>query len=233
MEKDNFNRNFQSETRASAWHNQSADFEGASMAPPTLQLKCDNCDDEAQMKMNPLQMMGQEEEELQMKANPLQMMGQEEEEMQMKQNPLQMQGMEEEELQMKKSPFQLKKANTIQRQTGSGSAMPDGVQSQMEGAFGTSFSDVNIHTNSSSATDVGALAYTQGSDIHFAPGQYNPSSSAGKELIGHELTHVVQQREGRVQPTTQAGGMPVNDDKGLESEADNMGRKAAQWKKKD
>lgn len=118
-------------------------------------------------------------------------------------------------------PFQLK--------AGSGN-MPDDVRGQMEGTFQTDFSNVNIHQNSQSATDVGALAYTQGNDVHFAPGQFKPDTSAGQELIGHELTHVVQQRAGRVQPTTQAAGMPVNDDKGLENEADVMGRKAVQMK---
>lgn len=117
----------------------------------------------------------------------------------------------------------------FQLKAGSGN-MPEDVRGQMEGAFQTDFSNVNIHQNSQSATDVGALAYTQGNDVHFAPGQFKPNTSAGQELIGHELTHVVQQREGRVQPTTQAGGMPVNDDKGLENEADVIGRKAAHGK---
>ena len=44
-----------------------------------------------------------------------------------------------------------------------------------------------------------ALAYTQGTDIHFAPGQFEPDTSAGQQLLGHELTHVIQQAEGRVQ----------------------------------
>ena len=112
----------------------------------------------------------------------------------------------------------------------SSGGLPLAVQAKMEGAMGADFSNVNIHKESQSATEVGALAYAQGNDVHFAPGQYNPDSSAGQELIGHELAHVVQQREGRVQPTTQAKGLPVNDDKGLEAEADAMGVKAAQMK---
>lgn len=76
--------------------------------------------------------------------------------------------------------------------------MPEDVQSKMEQSFGTSFNDVNIHTNDKSATDLGALAYTQGNNVHFAPGQYNPESKQGQELLGHELTHVVQQKQGRV-----------------------------------
>ncbi|GLR16684.1 eCIS core domain-containing protein [Portibacter lacus] len=102
------------------------------------------------------------------------------------------------------------------------------VMQKMEDSFGTSFSNVNIHENSSKATEAGALAYAQGNDVHFAPGQFKPNTQSGQELIGHELTHVVQQREGRVKPTVQHKGMDVNDDPGLEKEADEMGAKVAQ-----
>lgn len=105
--------------------------------------------------------------------------------------------------------------------------MPDAVKSSMESSFNQDFSHVRIHANSSKAPDVGALAYTQGSDIHFAPGQYSPDSSSGQKLLGHELTHVVQQGEGRVRPTTEVNGMPVNDNPALEKEADVLGGKAS------
>jgi Domain of unknown function (DUF4157) len=74
---------------------------------------------------------------------------------------------------------------------------------------------------------MGALAYTQGTDIHFAPGQYQPESHSGKERIGHELAHVVQQSQGRVAATTQAKAVDINDDSSLEREADEMGARAA------
>ncbi len=122
------------------------------------------------------------------------------------------------------------KADPIQQKPNTSGGMPAHVQAQMEGAFSADFSDVSIHANSESASKVGALAYTQGSAIHFAAGQYDPQSAAGQELLGHELTHVVQQREGRVQATTTAAGLPVNDDQGLEAEADEGGRKAVQFK---
>ncbi|MBL6449394.1 DUF4157 domain-containing protein [Fulvivirga sp. 29W222] len=109
---------------------------------------------------------------------------------------------------------------------GSG-GLPEVVKGKMEGAFGASFEDVKVHSNSSQAKQIGALAYAQGNDIHFAPGQYNPHSVKGQELIGHELAHVVQQRQGRVKATTQAKGLVVNDDPVLEQEADSMGYKAA------
>jgi len=92
---------------------------------------------------------------------------------------------------------------------------------------------VNIHKDSEQAPSLGALAYTQGNDVHFAPGQYDPGSQKGQELLGHELSHVVQQREGRVKPTTQGKGMPVNTDPALEKEADKQGKQAAQGKMAD
>lgn len=78
----------------------------------------------------------------------------------------------------------------------SGNPLPDDVQAKMEKSFGTDFSSVRVHTNSGKPADVGALAYTQGNDIHFAPGQYSPDTSHGQALLGHELTHVVQQKAG-------------------------------------
>jgi outer membrane protein OmpA-like peptidoglycan-associated protein len=90
---------------------------------------------------------------------------------------------------------------------------------------------VNLHTESEQASQMGALAYAQGNDVHFAPGQYNPSSQSGQELIGHELAHVVQQRNGRVGVQAKERGIPLNQDSGLESEADAMGKLAAQGKK--
>jgi Domain of unknown function (DUF4157) len=83
--------------------------------------------------------------------------------------------------------------------------IPGDVRAKMEAALGADFSPVRIHEGPH-AEAVGALAYTQGTDIHFAPGQYQPDSQRGQELLGHELTHVLQQSQGRVQATTQAKG---------------------------
>lgn len=164
----------------------------------------------------------------QMKLNrSIQMMGglEEEDLLQGKFETAQMAAPEEEELLQGKfgatAPLQ-KQDNTT--------GMPAAVQSKMESAFNTDFSDVNIHANSAAAPKVGALAYTQGTDVHFAPGQFKPDTTKGQELLGHELTHVVQQRQGIVKPTTQAAGLPVNDDPGFERAADIMGKKAAQTK---
>lgn len=105
--------------------------------------------------------------------------------------------------------------------------MPDEVKAGMEATFNADFSHVTVHPNSSKAPEVGALAFTQGSDIHFGPGQFKPGTSSGRELLGHELAHVVQQSQGRVHPTTEISGMPVNDNPRLEQEADILGKKAA------
>jgi|GEM_PF-6753313 len=105
--------------------------------------------------------------------------------------------------------------------------LPPTVQAKMENSFGEDFSDVSIHKDSPQSKELNAYAHTQGNDIHFAPGMYNPESQKGQELLGHELTHVVQQRQGRVQPTVQKKGININDDEGLEKEADEMGEKAA------
>ena len=79
---------------------------------------------------------------------------------------------------------------------GSGSPLPSGVKSQMETGFGTNFSNVRIHTDSSAVQmnrQIGAQAFTHGSDIYFNEGKFNPASQSGQHLIAHELTHTVQQ----------------------------------------
>ncbi len=102
-----------------------------------------------------------------------------------------------------------------------------------ESRFRYDFSSVRVHTNAKaeqSSKAIKALAYTVGRNIVFGKNQYRPESEAGKFLIGHELAHVIQQGEGRVQPNTELQGQAVNNDPGLESEANDMGRKAAQMK---
>jgi hypothetical protein len=80
-----------------------------------------------------------------------------------------------------------------------GASLPDQVREQMERSFGADFSSVRVHADSlaTSANGVmGARAFTAGNDIHFAPGQFAPDNAAGRQLLAHELTHVVQQRSG-------------------------------------
>ena len=109
--------------------------------------------------------------------------------------------------------------------TGAGAPLEPGVREHMERAFGANFSQVRVHEDSH-AEQLGARAYAQGSDLHFAPGTYDPATAAGRELIGHELTHVAQQHARRV-AAPQGKDAPINTDAGLEAEADDLGGRAA------
>jgi hypothetical protein len=75
--------------------------------------------------------------------------------------------------------------------------LPQPMLNWMERSFGESFAEVRIHEDLG-ASAAGAFAAAKGSDLYFAPGHYRPGTPAGDALIGHELTHVVQQRRGRV-----------------------------------
>jgi Domain of unknown function (DUF4157) len=112
------------------------------------------------------------------------------------------------------------------RAAGAGAPLPEAVRAAMERSFNADFAAVRIHEDAQVAA-IGAHAYTRGADIHFAPGRYQPHDAAGLELLGHELAHVVQQAQGRVRPTMQAKGLPINDEGGLEREADELGGRAA------
>ena len=111
------------------------------------------------------------------------------------------------------------------RQKTGGLPLPDDVRTKMETAFSADFSDVRVHVGRE-ASSLGAIAYTWGTNIHFAPGQYNPHTLQGQKLLGHELWHVLQQKSGRVRNPF-GGGVAVVQDHALEAEADRMGIKAA------
>ncbi len=104
--------------------------------------------------------------------------------------------------------------------------IPDDVRLKMEKSFAADFSAVKVFQNSQPAKDLDAIAYTQGNEIHFAPG-HNPFSPQGQEFLGHELSHVIQQRNNEVKTTNQEAGFNINSDKNLESQADEAGKKAA------
>ncbi len=106
-----------------------------------------------------------------------------------------------------------------------GRPLPDAIRAKMESYFAADLSDVRIHVGDQ-ATKIGALAFTLGSDLYFAPGQLDLHSHRGHELLGHELTHVIQQRAGRVRNPFGAG-VAVVQDPALEAEADRIGRLAA------
>lgn len=107
-----------------------------------------------------------------------------------------------------------------------GAPLPEATRGRMERSFGADFSSVRVHQGGAADT-LGARAFAQGEDLHFAPGAYAPGSTSGDSLIGHELAHVVQQRAGRVAPGPQGKGASINSDRGLEAEADRAGAAAA------
>ncbi len=143
----------------------------------------------------------------------------------------------------KKAPYQAKqrpvqrkqgypaheaKQQPVQRQADNGNnnnknntGLPDQLKTGIEQLSGYSMDDVKVHHNSDKPAQLKAHAYAQGTDIHLAPGQ--------ERHLPHEAWHVVQQKQGRVHPTTQLKGkqgVGINDDAGLEREADVMGAKA-------
>lgn len=121
---------------------------------------------------------------------------------------------------------QFKNTEPTQRQTelaprANGTGLPNQLKAGIESLSGISLDHVKVHYNSTQPAQLNALAYAQGHDIHVGPGQ--------EQHLPHEAWHVVQQAQGRVKPTMQMKeGVPVNDDAGLEHEADVMGAKALQ-----
>jgi hypothetical protein len=138
-----------------------------------------------------------DEDELQMRAAP---------------EALQREELDDEEL------LQTKATDGPTSQAANNTGMPDQLKAGVEALSGLDMSDVRVHYDSDKPAEVGALAYAQGTDIHLGPGQ--------EKHLPHEAWHVVQQAEGRVRPTMQAYGVAINDDAGLEREADVMGKRA-------
>jgi hypothetical protein len=190
---------------------------------------------------NAVQLQSMHEDGLQMKSDsePLQQIGQDEEELLQGQfETAQRQGgLEDEELLQGKFQAAQRQENLeddelvqgkfaaspIQRQqdhTTNNTGLPDNLKAGIENLSGYSMDDVSVHYNSPKPEQIQAHAYAQGADIHLASGQ--------EKHLPHEAWHVVQQRQGRVRPTIQMSGVQVNDDEGLEREADVMGRRALQ-----
>ncbi|BDS10560.1 eCIS core domain-containing protein [Aureispira anguillae] len=102
--------------------------------------------------------------------------------------------------------------------------LPDDLKTGIENLSGYSMDDVKVHYNSDKPAQLQAHAYAQGTDIYLGSGQ--------EKHLPHEAWHVVQQMQGRVKPTvTTENGVGVNDDKGLETEADAMGKEIFNKKK--
>lgn len=84
----------------------------------------------------------------------------------------------------------------LRNNKGRGSALPAETRAHMEGVFGADFSGVRIHADSSAermSESVQAQAFTHGNDIYFGAGKYSPGTTDGRRLLGHELTHTIQQ----------------------------------------
>lgn len=117
-----------------------------------------------------------------------------------------------------KAPASSTPTDMIPRKTNQ-TGLPDQLKTGIENLSSHPMDDVRVHYNSAKPAGLQAHAYAQGSDIHIGPGQ--------EKHLPHEAWHVVQQREGRVKPTMQMKGEAINDDAGLEREADIMGAKAS------
>ncbi|MEN2399244.1 DUF4157 domain-containing protein [Flavobacterium sp. MC2016-06] len=86
--------------------------------------------------------------------------------------------------------------STLNSSKGGGAPLSGKVKNEMESGFGTDFSNVRIHNNSTAVQmnkQLGSQAFATGNNIYFNEGKYNPSSQEGKHLLAHELTHTVQQ----------------------------------------
>lgn len=129
------------------------------------------------------------------------------------------------EIPEEEEPMQGKMTDTVQRQEKpeekpiqtkieNNTRMPDNLKAGVENLSGIDMSDVRVHYNSDKPAEVGALAYTQEINIHVAPGQ--------ERHLPHEAWHVVQQKQGRANPTMQMKGVWVNGNSTLETEASEM-----------
>jgi hypothetical protein len=90
-------------------------------------------------------------------------------------------------------PLDAETAGRIQRASGRGAPLDGAIRPAVESAFGVDFGNVSVHAESPLPAQVGAIAFTHGNDVHFAPGQYRPETPSGLHTLSHELTHVVQQ----------------------------------------
>lgn len=127
-------------------------------------------------------------------------------------------------IQRKGISLQDNRSESIIQRKPNNTGLPDNLKSGIENLSGLSMDDVKVHYNSSKPKQFQAHAYAQGTNIHLASGQ--------EKHLPHEAWHIAQQKQGRVQPTTKIAGANINDNVGLEKEADVMGGRAMQMKPK-
>jgi hypothetical protein len=119
-----------------------------------------------------------------------------------------------------RSGYSLARISIASPGRGNHAGLPAPLKAGIKGLSGLSMDDVRVHYNSPRPAALQALAQTRGRDIYVGPGQ--------EKHLPHEAWHVVQQKQGRVKPTVEAMGVPINDEEDLEKEADAMGGKATQ-----
>ncbi|MEM6684463.1 MAG: DUF4157 domain-containing protein [Bacteroidota bacterium] len=128
--------------------------------------------------------------------------------------------------QLEKKEKQAKQQPQFQRkEKPNRTGLPDNLKDGIERLSGFDMSDVRVHYNSNKPAQLNAHAYAQGNQIHLGAGQ--------ERHLPHEAWHVVQQKQGRVRPTMTMNGQAINNNVGLEKEADVMGGKALQMKSKE
>jgi hypothetical protein len=184
-----------------------------SMPGPSAEVRRQEEEEEIQTK--PLLRRQEEEEEIQTK--PVLQRQEEGEEVQTK--PLLQRQEDEEEVQTKRlqprsdGSFEAdpKLESRLAAHRGGGSPLPDDVRTFMEPRFGADFGGVRVHTGGEAVQmneELSAQAFTHGPDIYLGAGRYDPGTSAGKRLLAHELTHVVQQTglQRKVEKTTISKG---------------------------
>jgi Domain of unknown function (DUF4157) len=88
-------------------------------------------------------------------------------------------------------------ASTIATTNGSGHTLEPAARERLAPRVGDDLTDVRVHTDPTAdalARSVSARAFTTGTDVYFAAGEYRPGTPDGDSLLAHELTHVTQQR---------------------------------------
>ena len=149
----------------------------------SIQRKCDACDQEEK-----LQKMDDESYKMEVRRKPI---------FESNGDPpdYQIQNKSKDPKGFKASSFE----NRLKGSKGKGSPLLKDARNEMESAIGADFSQVRIHNNAEAVQmngELGARAFTHGSDIYFNSGQYDAGATEGKRLLAHELTHVVQQGKG-------------------------------------
>lgn len=129
--------------------------------------------------------------------------------------------------------------SSIQSARGHGQSLDKKLQRSMGQAMGADFSGVRVHTDAKADQlnkSIQAKAFTTGQDVFFRQGAYEPKSRGGQELIAHELTHVVQNREERLMRSSneeEMKGLKTTHNEEEESKTDGREEKIKEWKEEE